>query len=195
MWFDVDARQLVSACGGGEESVVLPVLTHKGDNAGTSRRRTPARRVFVRRGFGSWVRRSRPCCRCRCRGCSGTPGLDPRGEESLVFTDSVQDAAHRAGFVQARSHALTLRSLVRQAIGDDDIDLAKLAARVVDLAGDDQSKRYRVLPPSSPRGRSSRSSGRRRLGSSAAGAWRGGETVAARHRAGIRFALECRSHA
>ena len=47
----------------------------------------------------------------------GTPELDSREKSALVFTDSVQDAAHRAGFIQSRSHALTLRTLVRQALG------------------------------------------------------------------------------
>ena len=46
----------------------------------------------------------------------GNPDLDSREKRALVFTDSVQDAAHRAGFVQARSHALTLRTLIRQAL-------------------------------------------------------------------------------
>ncbi|MFL0239797.1 DEAD/DEAH box helicase [Mycobacterium sp. SMC-17] len=147
MWFDVDARQLVSACGGGEESVVLPVLTHKGDNAGDLSKKDTCPSCLRAEGIRFLGSAIATMLSVSLSGLFGTPGLDPREKKALVFTDSVQDAAHRAGFVQARSHALTLRSLVRQAIGDDDIDLAKLAARVVDLAGDDQSKRYRVLPP------------------------------------------------
>ena len=45
--------------------------------------------------------------------------LDPAEKKTLVFTDSVQDAAHRAGFVQSRSHSLTLRSVLREAVGDE----------------------------------------------------------------------------
>jgi ATP-dependent helicase YprA (DUF1998 family) len=46
----------------------------------------------------------------------GADGLDSGEKKALVFTDSVQDAAHRAGFVQARSHILTLRSAFRNAL-------------------------------------------------------------------------------
>ncbi|WP_397518900.1 DEAD/DEAH box helicase [Rhodococcus pyridinivorans] len=77
----------------------------------------------------------------------GTPNLDAREKRALVFTDSVQDAAHRAGFVQARSHALTLRTLLRQALGEGETDLDTLAHRVLELAGDDPGARYRILPP------------------------------------------------
>src|SRR5699024_479216 len=77
----------------------------------------------------------------------GTPGLDEREKRALVFTDSVQDAAHRAGFVQSRSHALTLRTLLRQALADGETDLESLAHRILDIAGDDPGARYRLLPP------------------------------------------------
>ncbi|VFA81761.1 ATP-dependent helicase [Gordonia paraffinivorans] len=77
----------------------------------------------------------------------GTPSLDPREKRALVFTDSVQDAAHRAGFVQSRSHALTLRTLLRQALGHGETDLETLAHRIIELAGDDPGARYRILPP------------------------------------------------
>lgn len=77
----------------------------------------------------------------------GTEGLDASEKKALVFTDSVQDAAHRAGFVQSRSHTLTLRSVLRDAIGDAPITLADLGDEVLGRAGDDPFKRYRILPP------------------------------------------------
>lgn len=77
----------------------------------------------------------------------GSPELDGREKRALVFTDSVQDAAHRAGFIQARSHTLTLRTLLRQALDDGETDLDALAHRVIERAGDDRGGRYRVLPP------------------------------------------------
>ena len=43
----------------------------------------------------------------------GDKNLDAAEKKALMFTDSVQDAAHRAGFVQARSHSLTLRTALR----------------------------------------------------------------------------------
>lgn len=77
----------------------------------------------------------------------GTEGLDTAEKKALVFTDSVQDAAHRAGFIQSRSHTLTLRSVLRDAVGDDPITLADLADEVIARAGDDSFRRYRILPP------------------------------------------------
>ncbi|MFD0902095.1 DEAD/DEAH box helicase [Actinomadura sediminis] len=38
---------------------------------------------------------------------------DPRRRKTLLFNDSVQDAAHRAGFVANRSYAFSLRRLIR----------------------------------------------------------------------------------
>ena len=77
----------------------------------------------------------------------GSTNLDPAEKKTLVFTDSVQDAAHRAGFVQARSHSLTVRSVLREAVGSEARSLDTLAERVIQRAGDDASLRYRILPP------------------------------------------------
>ncbi|WP_432560415.1 DEAD/DEAH box helicase [Granulicoccus sp. GXG6511] len=49
----------------------------------------------------------------------GSDDLAPADKKALVFTDSVQDAAHRAGFVEARSHTLSLRSAIRDGFGDE----------------------------------------------------------------------------
>ena len=49
-------------------------------------------------------------------GLFGSAHLQTREKKALVFTDSVQDAAHRAGFIQARSHTFTLRTVLRQAL-------------------------------------------------------------------------------
>jgi ATP-dependent helicase YprA (DUF1998 family) len=51
-------------------------------------------------------------------GLFGSDLLNPGEKKALVFTDSVQDAAHRAGFVQARSHTFTLRSTLRTALAE-----------------------------------------------------------------------------
>ena len=64
-----------------------------------------------------------------------------------MFTDSVQDAAHRAGFVQARSHSLTLRTALRSALGDGELDLDELSQAVIARAGNDPMLRYQLLPP------------------------------------------------
>lgn len=77
----------------------------------------------------------------------GSGSLDAREKKALVFTDSVQDAAHRAGFVQARSHTLTLRSVLRTALAQDPITLDELLDTVLRRAGDDSFARYRLLHP------------------------------------------------
>jgi ATP-dependent helicase YprA (DUF1998 family) len=77
----------------------------------------------------------------------GDTDLDPREKKALVFTDSVQDAAHRAGFVESRSHALTLRSLLRHAVGENPVALDSLVDQAMAAAGDDPFHRYRLIPP------------------------------------------------
>jgi ATP-dependent helicase YprA (DUF1998 family) len=77
----------------------------------------------------------------------GSGTLDPREKKSLVFTDSVQDAAHRAGFVQARSHTLTLRGVLRAGLVDGALTLDQLVDEIIREAGDDPFARYRLLPP------------------------------------------------
>ena len=77
----------------------------------------------------------------------GAEDLDAREKKALVFTDSVQDAAHRAGFVQSRSHALTLRSVLRHAVGRQPVTLDALVDQAIADAGDDPFRRYRLVPP------------------------------------------------
>src|SRR5699024_7032259 len=77
----------------------------------------------------------------------GSEHLEDAEKKALVFTDSVQDAAHRAGFVGSRSHVLTLRSLMRDHIDTDPITLARLGDTLLREAGTDPHARYRILPP------------------------------------------------
>jgi ATP-dependent helicase YprA (DUF1998 family)/Zn-finger nucleic acid-binding protein len=77
----------------------------------------------------------------------GDEALDPSEKKALAFTDSVQDAAHRAGFVESRSHTLTLRALLRHAVGDHPVSLDALVDRAIAAAGDDRFRRYRIIPP------------------------------------------------
>ncbi|MFS0703396.1 DEAD/DEAH box helicase [Cellulomonas sp. 179-A 9B4 NHS] len=76
----------------------------------------------------------------------GSATLNPREKRALVFTDSVQDAAHRAGFVQARSHTITFRAAVRAAVADGPVTLDELVGRLLEQAGDDAFARHRLLP-------------------------------------------------
>lgn len=75
------------------------------------------------------------------------PDLDADEKRALVFTDSVQDAAHRAGFVQARAHSLTLRSVLAEALGDEELSLDALVDATIREAGSDPILRYRLVPP------------------------------------------------
>lgn len=77
----------------------------------------------------------------------GDHSLDGAEKKSLVFTDSVQDAAHRAGFVQSRSHVFSLRNAIRTAIGEYPIALDALVDELLKRAGDDRFDRYRLLGP------------------------------------------------
>lgn len=77
----------------------------------------------------------------------GAAGLDRDEKKALVFTDSVQDAAHRAGFVASRSHTLSLRAVLHEAVRDQERSLPELVDAVLELAGMNPMKRYRLLPP------------------------------------------------
>lgn len=77
----------------------------------------------------------------------GLDGLDDGEKKTLVFTDSVQDAAHRAGFVQARARTFALRTLLRQAVGEDTTTLATLPGRLMEGAENNPRTRYELLPP------------------------------------------------
>lgn len=77
----------------------------------------------------------------------GDKNLDAAEKKALMFTDSVQDAAHRAGFVQARSHSLSLRTALRGALADGELNLPELSQAVLARAGTDPVLRYQLLPP------------------------------------------------
>ena len=71
----------------------------------------------------------------------GMADLDNSEKKTLVFADSVQDAAHRAGFVQDRSRTFALRSqinnAVRQIIDENEskyANLGQIAERMVSNA-------------------------------------------------------------
>ncbi|AEG43909.1 DEAD/DEAH box helicase [Isoptericola variabilis] len=150
-WFLVHERRLAlkkpdeSDTGDGD---VLPVLTHRTDDAGGKPSKDDecpsCGQTDGIRFLGSAIA---TLLSVSLSSLFGTAQLDAAEKKALVFTDSVQDAAHRAGFVQARSHALTLRAVLRQAMSDEPIDLEALVDRVIAEAGDDKKKRYRLLPP------------------------------------------------
>ena len=66
-------------------------------------------------------------------------------KKTLVFTDSVQDASHRASFVESRAYALNRRSLVYRAVGEG-TTLDEVGRRI-ESAATTPSERYALLPP------------------------------------------------
>lgn len=151
VWLSTTARTLTVAAPEADdvdwlEGRTLPVLTHREDDRDKRSRDDwcpSCQRVDGIRFLGSAVA---TMLSVSLSTLFGTRGLDPREKKALVFTDSVQDAAHRAGFVQSRSHALTLRSVLRDAMSGGPVALDVLVERVLDRAGT-PSERYRLLPP------------------------------------------------
>ncbi|MGP5124258.1 DEAD/DEAH box helicase [Glutamicibacter ardleyensis] len=76
----------------------------------------------------------------------GTEALDTGEKKALVFTDSVQDAAHRAGFVQSRSHTMLLRTALRRALDSGPATLAELVDTVISSA-QTPDERFQIIAP------------------------------------------------
>lgn len=76
----------------------------------------------------------------------GVEGLDEAEKKALVFTDSVQDAAHRAGYVQSRSHTMTLRTALRRALGNQTATLTELVDAAI-AGADTPAARYQLIAP------------------------------------------------
>lgn len=76
----------------------------------------------------------------------GDDNLDTNEKKTLVFTDSVQDAAHRSSFIQTRSHAMNFRTTLRGNMGPTPTPLPNLIHHIVANATTPH-QRYRLLPP------------------------------------------------
>lgn len=83
----------------------------------------------------------------------GMDELDASEKKSLVFTDSVQDAAHRAGFMQSRARTFAFRgrtNAVTRAMAGGRTTLDKLPALLIASANNDavpDRARFELLPP------------------------------------------------
>ena len=68
--------------------------------------------------------------------------------KTLLFNDSVQDAAHRAGYVANRSYTFSLRALLASRIDEDEpIALSDLVADVITDVVDSKAVQAAVIPP------------------------------------------------
>lgn len=99
-----------------EESPVVPVLVYSGEDA---EERAKAQQCpscgedDVMRFLGSSVA---TLLSVALSNLFGMDDLDSSEKKTLVFADSVQDAAHRAGFVQSRARAFALRARIWRAV-------------------------------------------------------------------------------
>jgi hypothetical protein len=75
----------------------------------------------------------------------GSRLLATEEKKTLVFTDSVQDAAHRAAFIEGRAFAFNFRSALYRGVGDGTTTLAAAIDRLTgDTSTDDL---YAITPP------------------------------------------------
>ena len=151
MWLAIRERRLLASLPTDHAEArtggVLPVLTHVGEDAGKQSLDDTCPACQVKDGIRFLGSAVATLLSVTLSTLFGDAGLDSQEKKALVFTDSVQDAAHRAGFVQSRSFSLTLRSVLRDAVGDSPISLDTLVDQVILNAGDDPHRRYRVVPP------------------------------------------------
>ncbi|MBR7193518.1 DEAD/DEAH box helicase [Gordonia sp. SCSIO 19800] len=151
-WFRIDDREITGTAPDPEsteqlEGKVLPVLVLVGENEEENSKNDMCPACGAADGIrflGSAVATQ---LSVTLSNLFGDARLDADEKKALMFTDSVQDAAHRAGFVQARSHTLSLRSTLRSAIGNTTLTLSELCEAVIARAGDDPIRRYHLLGP------------------------------------------------
>lgn len=75
----------------------------------------------------------------------GSSALADDEKKTLVFTDSVQDAAHRAAFIEGRAFAFNFRSALFGSIVGKRTDLASAAERLA--TGTSTDDLYSIAPP------------------------------------------------
>ncbi|MDV8023813.1 DEAD/DEAH box helicase [Rhodococcus sp. IEGM 1330] len=75
----------------------------------------------------------------------GSSVLADDEKKTLVFTDSVQDAAHRAAFIEGRAFAFNFRSAMFRSVSAGRIDLAAVAERLATSTSTDDL--YAITPP------------------------------------------------
>jgi ATP-dependent helicase YprA (DUF1998 family) len=151
-WFHLDHRELQDTTPDPESAEVLdgrvlPVLTLVGPDADEQSKQDVCPACGTSDGIRFMGSAVATQLSVTLSNLFGDKNLDAGEKKALMFTDSVQDAAHRAGFVQARSHSLSLRTALRGALGDSEMDLTELAKTVIARAGTDPMLRYQLLPP------------------------------------------------
>ena len=161
MWFHTSTRTLSTSEPSDEdraEGRSVPVLTYSGLNAADYARE----QVCPNCGEPDAVRfigsRVATLLSVGLSNLFGMPQLAQEEKKTLVFADSVQDAAHRAGFVQSRSRAFGIRTLMKRVVDavadsgakEEGVTIAQMALRILeraDAAEDPLRARFELLPP------------------------------------------------
>jgi hypothetical protein len=77
----------------------------------------------------------------------GSNHLEGHEQKLLAFTDSVQDASHRASFFGGRTHRFNLRALMSQALADaGELSVADLGTALIDSATNPRDL-FSLVPP------------------------------------------------
>lgn len=133
-----------------DSGAIIPVLTYGGAKAGESVRNSTCPACEQAEGIRFVGSAVATLLSVSLTSLFGSRALDASEKKALVFTDSVQDAAHRAGFVESRSHAMTYRSAILDALGNENASIVEIAERMIARAkarDDGGAARYRLLHP------------------------------------------------
>lgn len=143
-WIDPIARQVLSEPN--ESDSLLPVLAIMDDHAEEASREDQCPscgRVQGIRFVGSALA---TMLSVAVTTLFGEASLDNAEKKSLIFTDSVQDAAHRAGFVQSRGHVFALRNAIYRAVSRGGLNLSDTVDSLMEHA-ETPAERYLLLGP------------------------------------------------
>ena len=151
-WYSINSRELLTRRPAQEsteakEGLVLPVLVLTGDERSIAEDST--RDVCPSCGAKDSIRflgsAIATLLSVSLTTLFGDDALDNTEKRALIFTDSVQDAAHRAGYVNQRSHTMSLRSALRGALRAE-MPIEEWAEAALDDAQASAFDRYRLVP-------------------------------------------------
>ena len=128
------------------EGRVIPVLMLTGQDADDQSKRDVCPSCLAKEGIAFMGSAIATMLSVSISNLFGAEGLDEGEKKALVFTDSVQDAAHRAGYVQSRSHTMTLRTALRRALGEDTATLSEVVDAAIANAKT-PAERYQLVAP------------------------------------------------
>ena len=149
-WFDVNQRRVSMGrpeeTSAGPDTSILPALALSGEDADEDSRHDKCPNCQQNNGIRFLGSAIATLLSVSITTIFGDRNLDSDEKKALVFTDSVQDAAHRAGFIQSRSHVFSMRNAMRQALGGEPATLEDLAEALMGKAKTNFD-RYRLLSP------------------------------------------------